>query len=153
VAIYYPPPGPHVGGRQPYDNKDLSPTVEAVQVDSPPFGMRRQFDPAWWGTYTLQYVYESSPGIFSITQVDSPPFGIRQIQSYLPWLGVYIVPQVAGKLSPSLLNVLVDNPPFSKNSQLRGVHAAWWEPPPAAQQRVDVDMSVGIPGQSVDDPP
>ena len=33
---YRPPPGPYIGGRQPYEPPRLPPSLTAVQVDAPP---------------------------------------------------------------------------------------------------------------------
>lgn len=40
MALYYPPPPPFVGGRQPLDARDLPASIVAVAADDPPFGIR-----------------------------------------------------------------------------------------------------------------
>lgn len=124
MPIYYQPPGPHVGGRQPYAPGNLSPTVEAVQVDDPPFAERSQPPSAWWEVVVPLQLRRFVPQV-SVAAADNPPFGRQQFFYSAAWPATYWQPQMPDKLPPSVLHVPEDNPPFAR--RLPAFHQAWWE--------------------------
>jgi hypothetical protein len=146
VPIYYLPPGPHVGGRQPYDNKDLPPSVEAVRVDDPPFSRRPPaFHSSWWDVSTPLQLRQSTPGVFATATANDPPFARRLPAFHSAWWSTYY-PPLPGKVPPSLLDVPVSNPPFSQR-RTPPFHFAWWDvlTPPQARQPSPGVFQVDVP--------
>lgn len=145
MPIYYQPPGPHVGGRQPYAPGNLSPTVEAVQVDDPPFAERSQPPSAWWEVVVPLQLRRFAPQVVAAA-ADDPPFGRRLPAFHPAWWETY-APQHIYESSPGTFST-VDNPPFGPRGQS---YSAWLTAYVAPQMPDKLPPSVlHVP---VDDPP
>lgn len=89
MAVFYPPPQPFIGGRQPLAPRVLPPSITAVPVNNPPFSIWQR---------TVQYLEISRAW-------DAPPPN--------PFLGGR-QPLAPAQLAPSITAVPVNNPPFGK---------------------------------------
>jgi hypothetical protein len=106
MGHFYQPPGPFTGGRQPYDNHDVPPSVEAVPVNNPAFSH-------------LGRVAVTAALIASWQPPDPSPFiGGRQ-------------PLEPRHLPPSITAVPVNPPPFETfgRSDIEIAIIAAWVPP------------------------
>jgi hypothetical protein len=138
VALWYPPPPPFTGGRQPHAPRQLAPAITAVQVDNPPF---------------------TDGGPVAI------PSEISAIAQPDPWTYRFIggrAPFEPRKMSPAIPGQSADPPPFVHRAR-----TVWfaelvriWQPDPWTFSyfggRAPFDpkkLSPGIPGQSLDEPP
>jgi hypothetical protein len=137
MALWYPPPPPFTGGRQPHAPRQLAPAISAVQVDNPPF---------------------SDGGPAAI------PSELAAIAQPNPWTYTFLgagQPFEPKKLSPAIPGQSLDPPPFAHRARV-----AWfaelvtiWQPNPwvydyQGRQPYDAKrLAPGIPGQSGDEPP
>lgn len=147
MALFYPPPGPFVGGRQPYDpGRDV---VPQVVTNNPPFGHLTRLGPYSATFQTVRNSWEPPPPkpfvptyFPQVSAVSNPPFGhpTRQGQSrelynalnaaWQPWTPYpYVMGQANGifyKVPPP-----PPNPPFG-HPALRSVSQSLniWSIPP-----------------------
>lgn len=115
MAIFYHPPQPHIGGRQPLEPRKLPPSITAVPEDDPPFGLRQPFWP-------IIYSWQPGPPIFrkqitvlqeAVVAADNPPFGLRQ--SLLPIIAAWqLDPQIFQRQITILQEGAVSGPELRK---------------------------------------
>ena len=153
MAIYRPPPSPHIGGHQPLAPRELPPIVLAAPGDPSFAGSRRGVvqivtariawispPPRPWFGWKLNPALEAVP-------THDPPFGQRR------WLSTVLHRWEPGP--PSLYPVgkrvprdAVDNPPFGRRDWLSSVLRAWIAGPPQPQVGWTLILS-----EAVDNPP
>lgn len=97
-----------IGGRQPYESRKVTPTLEAVEVDNPPFRMPE----LWPVNLSIKYAWQPDPWIYA-------PIGGRQ-------------PYEPRKLPPQSTAILVSNPPFDRRraENLIANITYQWQPDP-----------------------
>jgi hypothetical protein len=138
MAMFYPPPPPFMGGRQPHAPSQLPAGLVAVSADQPPVTLGGPF------ALLAEVVQIAQPDPWTYSFMGrSQPFGARQ-------------------LSPGVPGQSKDPPPFShasRGARFAGLVAAW-QPDPwiyaglgARQAYMGRQISPGIPGQSINDPP
>lgn len=89
-ALFYQPPPPFVGGRQPLEPRKLPPSIEAVPVNTPPFSHRGRTP-----QYQSLAAWAAQPDPYQFGQLGaSQPFAPR-------------------RLNPSIIAVPVNPPPIS----------------------------------------
>lgn len=160
MAIFFPPPSPHIGASQPLTPRDLPPQITAVPVNDPPFatGLR-------WSTEWLQLLQLWDPGPAAPTQarklspgipgqsVDRPPVTTETLPYLLlrQWDPPDPPPRQKGPLSPGIPGQSINNPPLVYRVLQNEIARLWDAPPPEPVQ--NGNLSPGIPGQSIDNPP
>lgn len=126
MPIFYNPPGPYIGGHQPYDpGRNFT-----GASDPPPRGHPARLRP-WLNVVVRAW--------------DDPPPG-----PYNGRAGEY--PYTKRKLYPSLLNVPPDNPKFGHPARLREWVAdvrQWWDLPPPQPQRLIPNQSTSAPAVNI----
>lgn len=90
-------------------------------MDDPPFAKKPQPSSAWWTTVAPVQLRAFVPQVAA----DNPPFGRQQLL-YSSQPTTYSLPQLGEKLPPSLLDVPVNDPPFSAR-RTPPFHSSWWE--------------------------
>lgn len=130
---------------QPVLPRTLNPSVTAVEVNDPPFGLRSPDIGRWLEPNFVQPLRRLLPQEF--IEVVYTPLSRQWFSVVLQaWQPADIPPIHIPQLSPGIPGQSIDNPPRSRPLQPQVVLAD----PPAIMQR---QLSPGIPGQSVDNPP
>jgi hypothetical protein len=137
MAIYYPPPNPFVGGRQPLAPKDLNPSFEEVQADNPIPRQVAVFTAilmAWQPAY-LPYVPQQRqiqiPQEFVETEHIPPSSKINVILN--SWN--QNVPTIQVNVKVPIVEEVTDNPPFSSRTILPVLITSWITPDPIIQKQ------------------
>ena len=134
MAVFRPPPSPHIGASQPLEPRKLPPSITAVPEDNPPFGIPipsfglilRSWQPGpprpWFGW--------SVPASIEAVPEDNPPFGIPHpafSSIIFQWQPGPPMPWMGWKVNPTFEAVPEDNPPFAVRSWLSPI-LVMWEP-------------------------
>ncbi len=156
MAIFFPPPQPNIGGRQPLEPRRLAPSITAVPVDNPPFASNFRSLPefytaliSWISTPDPQQRRRLPPDLAAVA-VNDPPFRAANIFYALrsAWEPAQTLPWTA-RFAPQGASTAPDNPPFA--SAYRNLfYAAWLAPPDPLQQR---KLAPDLVAVAVDNPP
>jgi hypothetical protein len=143
MGIFYQPPPPFMGGSQPHAPRELTPSLEDVPANDPPFiyggpvvdlqQIAYQTQPDPWVYVFFGGWQPFQPGRLNVTTIavvgNNPPFtyggpliGIQEL-AYLaqpdPWVYTFKgtahgrQPYGQNQLNPSITAVAVNNPPFT----------------------------------------
>jgi len=77
MGIFYHPPAPHIGGRQPLEPKKLPPSITAVPENNPPFGLRQALWPIIRSWQPEPPIFRKQIVFPEGVLVDDPPFSQR----------------------------------------------------------------------------
>ncbi len=173
VAAWQPAYDPwqynYLGGRQgeqPYGNRQLTPSTQAVVVNTPPFvTVSRQVAQQAITAAASQPAYDPWQYNFLGGREGRQPYGQRQLPPSTLDVPVNNPPGVGFPrfaliddpppilprwLTPTVTGVRVDKPPGFR-FELSGILRSWQPPDP--NPTLPKVLSPGIPGQSVDNPP
>lgn len=114
MPIYYPPPQPYQGGRQPTEPRKLTPQSAPPVNDNPPFGLPQKamtaILKAWEAASPLPEITVGPLPQSNVVITDPPPVGRRD------WLWNAIAAWQPPRLVPLWsLVIIVDNPPVNNN--------------------------------------
>lgn len=137
-GIYYQPPPPFLGGRQPYEPRKLNP----VFLDYPPPNKGGQYwvpseDKTPWSFYAMQQ-RKLPAGLLNLVP-DNPSFMHPAVQRAMQaiiatdWIPPPPMPFMGRKLPASLLNLVPNNPSFlhpGKSKAVQAIIAYGWVPAP-----------------------
>lgn len=163
MAIFYPPPPPFMGGRQPLESRELPPSFLSAPPDDPPRlnGTRSAaviavIAAAWQPAAPQPQAARYVPVAVSATPENNPPFGLKQpiwpiIHSWQPtpvppWRERWATRYVAA----IAITGVVSDPPFSY--RVRPDLSNSWNPDSGVQQPVR-NVAATIVADLVNDPP
>lgn len=131
MGLYYNPPSPFIGGRQPLEQAKLAPPSGPLPSNPPP--LRRlptDIYAAWWAPQVVVVL----PGPFvPLVPPDSPPLPPVRIEALIAaWAPPVPAFQVARNLIPPS-GPLPSNPPITGSVVPAAVLVSWIPPPPAFQ--------------------
>jgi hypothetical protein len=160
VGLYYNPPSPHIGGRQPLEPKQLTPASGPTPND-PPFNGGSRVSQAvlssWFipaAAVVLQELFvPAAPAQAAPVRV---PDAIYQSWSSATaanhFAALQVVTEVAAKLTPPVSGPLPSNPPFMGGAQVPEQVSVWWIPPPP-QPQFTIPLDPPQSGPTPDNPP
>ena len=144
MGIYRHPPPPFIGGDGPLLPKDLPPSITAVPVNDPPFGLKQGLFGilSSWRARPVQ-LYPKRFLSQEFVAADDPPFGIeRQLSLVASWIAE------PTRLLPKRFLIqgaeVVDDPPFGLSQQLRLVDS-WTVDPARLVARPRVVQGIAVP--------
>jgi hypothetical protein len=137
MAVFFPPPPPFMGGRQPHAGIPLAPAIIAIRVDNPPFTDGGPVPlPA-----AIVSIAQPNPWTYSFMGARQP-YGSKQLSPAIPGQSLDQPVAIQPGRTPVALSI-----------------AATWQPDPwtfAFQGRQPYEprrLSPGVPGMSADPPP
>lgn len=127
MGIFYNPPHPHIGGRQPLEPRKLPSSITAVPVaDDPPFSSRSS---RWTIIYSWQpeFPFQQEITLFPWESLDNPPLTSRNLLWPIMQAWQVETPIIKGRnLPPGIPSVSVDTPLLPPiNVNLSSILTAW----------------------------
>lgn len=154
--IFYQPPQPFLGGRQPLEPRKLTPELLAVPEDNPPFASGLRSFPVMLALVAFLWqpapvLPQSAPKLVPQQEAaaDNPPFGLK---SSIPniveqWHPGFVLPQT----SPRLISETRDDPTFGIRPTLPGIVEQWYRVDPTPTQ--GKHLPINVTAVAEDNPP